>query len=90
LHPTVITASRGTDLRGPLPRGGAGSVVVTAALHAAMEIHADVLHICFVEVDSILHSALKPLPQSWLLQVVPNRLRELPGYPMRLRKSLHW
>jgi CelD/BcsL family acetyltransferase involved in cellulose biosynthesis len=90
----ALSCGAGEEYGGPLlrgePGGEASCELVTEALRAAMQIHADVLQICFVRGDGALHKAIGPFPQSWLLPIVPKRLRGLPGYSIRLRDYAQW
>jgi CelD/BcsL family acetyltransferase involved in cellulose biosynthesis len=74
----------------PLVHSRAGSKALPELLRAAMGVHADILEVRFVRMDSAFQQALEALKHSWLRPFVPARLRELPGYLITLKEFQRW
>jgi CelD/BcsL family acetyltransferase involved in cellulose biosynthesis len=80
----------GEEYGGPLIADARRADLYDAALHAIMQIHADVLHIPMVDNASALQRALQSAPQSWVQALLPSRWRVMPGYAIGLRAYPTW
>jgi CelD/BcsL family acetyltransferase involved in cellulose biosynthesis len=80
----------GEEYGGPLIADTRRADLYAAALHAIMQIHADVLHIPMIDNASALQRALDAAPQSWVQAALPSRWRVMPGYSIQLRSYRKW
>jgi CelD/BcsL family acetyltransferase involved in cellulose biosynthesis len=74
----------------PLVHSRTGSKALPELLRAALGVHADILEVRFIRMDSAFQQALERLAHSWLRPAVPARLRELPGYLITLKEFERW
>jgi CelD/BcsL family acetyltransferase involved in cellulose biosynthesis len=84
------TCGNDQEYGGPLVKGAASRAVVGEALRCALRAPADVLEIFMVEEGSLLARVLAEAPQSWLLPLLPKRLRTIAGYTIRLGGFRRW
>jgi CelD/BcsL family acetyltransferase involved in cellulose biosynthesis len=86
----VLTCGNHEEYGGPLFRGIPTMSVAAECVRAAMRIPADVFEIPFLQEGSVLQEALESAPQSWVLRLLPQRLRSFPGYSVTLRDFVQW
>ncbi|EIM99621.1 protein involved in cellulose biosynthesis (CelD)-like protein [Paraburkholderia hospita] len=87
---SVLTCGNNEEYGGPLFKGRPTASVCVESIRAAMHAPADVLEIPFVEVGSQWWQALRTAPQSWVQNLLPERLSVLPGFSASLRDFSHW
>lgn len=86
----VLTCGNHEEYGGPLIKGRVTKPKIEQCLRAILQIPADVLETPFVEDGTALQQALASAPQSWVLELLPERYRVLPGYSVGLREFGTW
>jgi CelD/BcsL family acetyltransferase involved in cellulose biosynthesis len=82
----ALTCGSDEEYGGPLLKGSTSPELYAIAIAAVMQVNADILEIGMVRVDGPLETALKVIPQSWVLNRLPARWRGLDGYSIRLHE----